>query len=160
MKTIRLCFARTLAVCFLGISGVMSCLAPPAQADTVYTYTGNPFDVFFGVTCPPLCSLSGYIVVAAPIDFQDFRFEPVLAYSFTDGITTLTASNSTIFGGIGVSGDGLGNISRWVIEVQGTSSPVEMEPLFSPTGVPQTVRHTFPSRLMSRGIREPGRRPR
>src|SRR6266480_7424866 len=89
MKTIRLCFARTLAVCFLGISGVMSCLAPPAQADTVYTYTGNPFDVFFGVTCPPLCSLSGYIVVAAPIDFQDFRFEPVLAYSFTESkITT------------------------------------------------------------------------
>ncbi len=52
----------------------------------------------------------------------------------TDGITTLTASNSTIFGGIGVSGDGLGNISRWVIEVQGTSSPVEMETLFFTDG--------------------------
>ena len=127
MNTSKRWLARILTV--LTLISAVSSVAPSAQADTVYTYTGNPFNVLSGdATCPPICGISGYIVVASTIDFVDFRLEPVLTYSFTDGNTTLTPSNSNDFGVIGVSGDGLGNISQWVFGADGAS--VQLETIF------------------------------
>ena len=106
-------------------------IAPLARADTVYTYTGNPFENFGPslsgtiATCPPICSISGFMVFASPIDFTDFRLVQVLSFSFTDQNTVLTSSNADIF--VSVSGDGFGNISQWVLDIGEGTGPVQLE---------------------------------
>src|SRR6267154_5153173 len=107
-------------------------IAPLAQADTVYTYTGNPFDNFGPsnsgtiATCPPICSISGFTVLASPIDFTDFRLVQVLSFSFTDQNTVLTSSNAAdTF--VNVAGDGFGNISQWVLDLGEGTGPVQLE---------------------------------
>jgi len=106
-------------------------VAPLARADTVYAYTGNPFENFGPslsgaiATCPPICSISGLTALASPIDFTDFRSVQVLSFSFTDQNTVLTSSNADIF--IGVAGDGFGNISQWVLDLGEGTGPVQLE---------------------------------
>jgi hypothetical protein len=42
--------------------------AASARADTIYTYTGNPFTVFSGLdACPPVCNISGSFNLASPL---------------------------------------------------------------------------------------------
>ena len=106
-------------------------VTPLARADTVYTYTGKPFDVFgpsnSGIiaTCPPICSISGFMVLASPIDFTDFRLVQVLSFSFTDQNTVETSSNTDIVAA--VAGDGFGNISQWALDIGEVTGPVQME---------------------------------
>jgi len=111
-------------------------IAPLAQADTVYTYTGNPFDNFGPsnsgtiATCPPICSISGLMVLASPIDFTDFRLVQVLSFSFTDQNTVLTSGNAAdTF--VNVAGDGFGNISQWVLDLGEGTGPVQLETIIS-----------------------------
>jgi len=106
-------------------------ISPLARADTVYTYTGNPFENFgpsnAGTipTGPPICSISGFMVLLSPIDFTDFRLVQVLSFSFTDQNTVLTSSNADGF--ISVAGDGFGNISQWVVDIGEATGPVQLE---------------------------------
>jgi hypothetical protein len=107
-------------------------IAPLALADTVYTYTGNPFDNFAPsnsgtiATCPPICSISGFMVLVSPIDFTDFRLVQVLSFSFTDQNTVLISSNAAdTF--VNVAGDGFGNISQWVLDLGEGTGPVQLE---------------------------------
>ncbi len=106
-------------------------VAPLARADTVYAYTGNPFENFGPslsgtiATCPPICFISGFMVLASPIDFTDFRPVQVLSFSFTDQNTVLTSSNADIF--IGVAGDGFGNIAQWNLDIGEGTGPVQLE---------------------------------
>ena len=110
-------------------------IAPLAQADTVYAYTGNPFDNFGPsnsgtiATCPPICSISGFMVLASPIDFTDFRLVQVLSFSFTDQNTVETSSNTDIVAA--VAGDGFGNISQWVLDLGEGTGPVQLETIIS-----------------------------
>jgi len=115
--------------------------APLAQADAVYTYIGQPFDNFgpsnFGTvaTCPPVCSISGYIVLASPVDFTDFRLVQLLAFSFTDGNTVLTSSdNPPVFSAVALAGDGFGGISQWVVDIGEGTGPVQLEAVNIPEG--------------------------
>ena len=109
----------------------MALIAPSTRADTVYTYTGNPFENFgpsiSGTipTCPPICSISGSMVLASAIDFTDFRLVQVLSFSFTDQNTVLTSANADIF--VSVAGDGFGNISQWVLDIGEGTGPVQLE---------------------------------
>jgi hypothetical protein len=106
-------------------------ISPLAQADTVYTYTGNPFENFgpsnSGTipTCPPICSISGSMVLTSPIDFTDFQLIQVLSFSFTDQDSVLTSSNADGF--ISVAGDGFGNISQWALDIGEGTGPVQLE---------------------------------
>jgi len=106
-------------------------VAPLTRADTVYTYTGNPFENFGPslsgtiAACPPICFISGFMVLASPIDFTDFRSVQVLSFSFTDQNTVLTSSNADIF--IGVAGDGFGNIAQWNLDIGEGTGPVQLE---------------------------------
>jgi hypothetical protein len=117
--------------CWVLFALLVGLIAPLAQADTVYTYTGNPFDNFgpsnSGAipTCPPICSISGFMVLASPIDFTDFQLVQVLSFSFTDQNTVLTSSNADGF--ISVAGDGFGNISQWVLDIGEGTGPVQLE---------------------------------
>jgi hypothetical protein len=98
--------------------------APLADADTTYTYTGNPFTSFHGSSaCPPQCKITGSFTIAGPppvnltLSDQQFQFDITpLAYSFTDGNTTWTNANSCpdFFA---ISTDASGNITNWVMRI-------------------------------------------
>lgn len=92
-----------------------------AKADTVYTYTGNPFTSFGGVEhCPPECSISGSFTVAAPLlnltlAASGGNVTP-LSWSFTDGNATLTQANTDpgLFH-FNLQTDGSGAITAWSV---------------------------------------------
>jgi hypothetical protein len=99
-------------------------LAPPANADTVYTYTGNVFDSFKGnFECPPECRIMGSFTLAQPLP-PNLTFVTISpkSFSFTDGMVTLTPANSfhfihQPFGDF--STDATGAITTWAIEIDG-----------------------------------------
>jgi hypothetical protein len=90
---------------FFGIIAVAVFLcvacAPPASADTIYTYTGNPFTTVsktFGLLPSGVTGLSGTVTLAAPLGpFFSGTVTP-LAWNFTDGATTITQSNAIAIG--------------------------------------------------------------
>jgi hypothetical protein len=67
------------------------------RADTIYTYTGNPFNAFRGsYTCPPQCRITGSFTVAQPVTATFGGPVVPLSYDFTDGFTHWTNSNSVV----------------------------------------------------------------
>ena len=96
-----------------------------AAADTVYTYTGQPFDIF---TYPGVFTsadlVSGSFTVADPLAPNSvFAPVPLLTYSFSDGYQTLTPANSFFypdqyFSEFTVTTDATGAIVLWNIHVQ------------------------------------------
>ena len=101
-----------------------SAFASSANANTTYTYTGNPFTGFGGTSaCPPQCKITGFFTIAGPppvnltLSVQQFQFDVTpLTYSFTDGNTTWTNTNSCpdFFA---ISTDASGNITSWVMRI-------------------------------------------
>ena len=101
--------------CFLLAIG----LCPVAAADTIYTYTGNPFNQFSGgATCPPICSISVSLTLAQPLpgDLPFLTLISPLSFSFTDGNTTITQQNQSFMSFL-VTTDSQGNIEAWDMEV-------------------------------------------
>lgn len=99
-------------------------LSPLANADTTYTYMGNPFTGFHGSsTCPPQCKITGSFTIAGPppvnltLNPSQFQFDvKPLAYSFTDENTAWTNANScSDF--FAISTDASGNITEWVMRI-------------------------------------------
>ncbi len=98
-----------------------------AAADTVYTYTGQPFDIFEykqnGVFTSA-DSVSGSLTVANPLAPNTiYAPVPVLTYSFSDGYQTFTPANSFFypggpFSGFTVTTDATGAIVLWNIRVE------------------------------------------
>lgn len=109
-------------------------LPVPALADTIYSYTGNPFTTGVtqnGLTPLPVGpftandSVSGSFTVPtklAPL-LHLFVFTPT-SFSFTDGVDTLTNQNSTL-SSFEVSTDISGNILDWDIfaRIVGSNNP-------------------------------------
>ena len=102
--------------------GLLLMLSGSLWADTVYTYTGQPSTNFGGVdSCTNgvgECSLSGSLTYAAPLPpdariwssgnspgGQNPVFVPLLSFSFTDGVHTLSGTEP--FGPNGFPGAGL-----------------------------------------------------
>jgi len=73
--------------------------APSARADAIYTYTGQPFNIFSGGdSCTNgvgECSISGTITFASPL-LPNMPLTSVapLSFSFTDGVNTLNNTTS------------------------------------------------------------------
>lgn len=105
---------------------VLLCVAAPARAGLLYTYTGNTYgsllDCCSNPAFPPTVTgpytvnerISGWLLFDAPLPLApssnewEYRFQPS-AYAFSDGVQTLTANNSTIqfqYGGASVFGVG------------------------------------------------------
>src|SRR4029453_2785717 len=82
-----------LALAMIGIFGLLG--APMARADTIYTFTGQPFTFFFGdFSCPPECSLTGSFTVAQPLPpNRDLAPITPLAFTFTDGLRVINQTN-------------------------------------------------------------------
>lgn len=92
-------------------------LAHPVAAQTVYTYTGEPFTS----ADPPYTTgdrLQGAFSVAVPLaPFTVNSFVDVLDYSFSDGVVTFTPANSVPCS-FRVSTDGAGHITAWSISLR------------------------------------------
>jgi hypothetical protein len=120
--------------------------AASARADTIYTYTGNPFTVFSGLdVCPPVCNISGSFTLASPLA-ANLPFEAITptAFSFTDGSVTVTEGASE-GGRFEVATDSGGNISFWEIAL-GSGQPLapvsvlHWIPFVTPSARPRTIR--------------------
>src|SRR6516164_9283474 len=102
-------------------------LTPSASADTIYKYTGNPFDSFPGnFACPPVCKITGSFTLAQPLT-ANLAFVTISPkfFSFTDGDVTLTPNNSFPFifqPFTEFSTDSTGAITTWDIRIQGKLS--------------------------------------
>lgn len=113
---------RTFAAAPLALA-VALLTAAPAQASTIYTYTGNTFNIFElkGPPTPadPHTSADFVTVVvelAAPLAANLGTLTPItpISFSFTDGVSTITSNNATssVFE---VATDAFGNISAWTM---------------------------------------------
>jgi hypothetical protein len=100
-------------------------LAAPASADTVYTYTGNPFTGFQGNDACTAgvgeCQLSLSFTLTSPLpaNFGSDGFGFIaqvtpLSFSMTDGVHTLTQFNSAPFLLVGTGPSG--QIDAWSLD--------------------------------------------
>ena len=89
----------------------------PLMADTVYTYTGNPFDIGNGPSPYTVGDhVAGWFDISAPLA-ANLNYASIIpiSYSFTDGVNLAYESllpNSAIE----ISTDASGNISDWTME--------------------------------------------
>jgi hypothetical protein len=110
-------------------------LAQSARADTIYTYTGNPFASINnpGFRCStPSCGLTGFFTLPSPLgaDFGPSTISPT-NYSFADGVfllgtviaPSLNPTNSTIVKFL-VETNASGDIATaWDIELVANPTP-------------------------------------
>lgn len=100
-------------------------LLMPARADTVYSYTGNPFTTGVtqngGLTPLPFGpftandSVSGSFTVPTPFGpFEPLHLITPTSFSFTDGVDTITNLNSTL-SSFQIRTDASGHIMDWDI---------------------------------------------
>lgn len=105
--------------------------ALPAIADTVYTYTGNPYTLFEGLSCPPVCSITATLEFATPLadnlgsNFLLAAVTPV-SFSITDGSNKITPANQT-FSDFAVETDSSGNIEAWEFHAAYMKGGTEIE---------------------------------
>lgn len=104
---------------------LMMGLAPSAKADTVYTYTGNPYTSCVGTyTCTgttPFLSVTFDVASGTPLDNLTLSSPgsdltpDISTFSFSDGSgLNITQANASVFG-FEVSTDGSGAIVNWAI---------------------------------------------
>jgi hypothetical protein len=109
--------------------GAILCVPGLTRADTTYTYTGQPFNQFFGTdSCSGgvgQCSLQGSFTVAGPLasDLTDVAINPT-SFSLTDGNTTITDAN--LYPGsfaFDVTTDATGTIVGWLFQAADAPYP-------------------------------------
>lgn len=94
-------------------------LAPSARADTIYTYTGNPFTSFSGgYACPPVCKITGSFTLATALPPNQGLtiLAPPISFNFTDGLHDFTTASSILVNFL-VATDSSGTPSGWVISI-------------------------------------------
>jgi hypothetical protein len=96
-----------------------------AWADTIYAYTGNPFNEFFnGGQCPPDCSVTGWFIVATPLapNLPETTITPP-SFSLSSGGITLTTGDP-LNSSLSVGTDASGAIIEWSwVEVGPADNP-------------------------------------
>lgn len=84
-----------------------------------YSYAGNPFDQFRGMSYSDTDSVSGTFTIDAAtnigLSFADYT-PLVTAFSFTDGVQTLTETSSLFAYAIQFGTDGQGDITNWIVQ--------------------------------------------
>lgn len=102
--------------------------AMPVQADTTYTYSGNPFTDFNGPSafaCPGIgvstCRISGSFTVAQPLGadlFDDFVAPTIWVFFGGNGEWTDVTSTGSFL----ISTDSGGNIANWSFSLDNQTS--------------------------------------
>lgn len=106
----RTLWLRMVVVVLLQVPGTLF-------ANTVYTYTGQSFNVWFGgdscISGVGECRVTGTFTLSSPLapNLVDATFTP-LTYSFFDGVNTLDPANSTAVFHLFYT-DASGNIVAW-----------------------------------------------
>ena len=120
----------------IGLVAAIAFLAPPGKADSTYSYTGVPLTVFTNTTCPPTCSITGSVTFAQVLAPNlDFGSVAPSSANFTDGVTTFTLLNSTIFAGFEFKTDSSGNIIGWSFNLTGPGGGGGLFSFYSGTGL-------------------------
>jgi hypothetical protein len=106
----KLSAALAATVCILAVSVVA------AEADTIYTYTGNPFTSVFG---PYTTSdrVTGFFDLATPLanNLPETVISPI-SFSFSDGVQTITNTTpGVVVGSFSVATDASGKPEFWDI---------------------------------------------
>jgi hypothetical protein len=98
------------------LSAALLALPFPLMADTIYTYTGDPFTGFSSPS-PYTTSdfVSGSFTLSTPLaaNLSDYTITPT-SFDFSDGVNTATPADTWALG-FTVSTDANGNITQWAI---------------------------------------------
>jgi hypothetical protein len=138
----------------IGLLGLLLMLSGSLWADTVYTYTGNPYAFCYGPTvctgATPFLSISFDVKAGTPLDNLPLGSNitaDVSAFSFTDGIVaTITQANATSELFL-IATNASGDIISWAMfaNIMPSNGPVFLTSLFTdnvanmPGGLDQTV---------------------
>jgi hypothetical protein len=104
---------------FLRVLLSLFALPLPLLADTTYTYTGQAF-TSYRAPYTALSSVTGYITLGAalPANMSLLTQVTPVAFSFTDGIQTLTQANTVATTLFAVETDATGDIDEWLIGME------------------------------------------
>jgi PEP-CTERM motif len=123
-----------LLVAALVTQSVALLTAGAASADVIYTYTGNDFGGGGGTVNSPYTTsdkITGTVTLSGALgdSLSNSTVSPV-AYSFSDGIVTLTSPaccNTSTQTEFVFSTDASGNITHWTVIVQANGNTTEIE---------------------------------
>jgi hypothetical protein len=112
------------------VLGLCALASAHAQADVIYTYTGNPFTIGANGSPPPDLpyttndKVTGQFVEAAPLP-SNITLQSITptSFSFTDGVQTKTNLN-TLMSSFKVTTDSSGDITKWQINLDPTQTHV------------------------------------
>jgi hypothetical protein len=127
--------SRVLPVC-LTMFVLALCGACPVKADTIYTYTGKPFNYFSSTaTCPPTCNISGSFTVTQPLTNLANAFVVPISFNFTDGLHVFTQNTPGVLvsggGFYGIYTDSAGNILDWYFNISNGVNQISSAKYFS-----------------------------
>jgi hypothetical protein len=97
-----------------------------APADAVYTYTGNDFTNFNGLTCPSDCSIDGSFTVASPLGNNFSGLVTPISFDFyisTAGTPTWSNTNGAT-ATFKIFTDGSGAIEYWFVDINSGIYPL------------------------------------
>jgi hypothetical protein len=77
----------------LAVLGFAFCSKPTFGDGYTYNYTGVPFTLFQGLTCPPHCTMNGSLTASSPFPANFDGFITPLSFGFTVGSTTISSSS-------------------------------------------------------------------
>lgn len=144
-----------------GLILAVALFAPSSKADTVYSYVGNPFNLF-GPTgaCPPHCGVTGSFTVSTPLLPSSSYFITPLSFSFTDGSVTFTQDNVTS-SAFGFVTNAQGLIKEWNLNWYNATmamfSGTGPSPIICPVGCSNTdVIITLPTDFIAGEQNDPG----
>jgi hypothetical protein len=95
-------------------------IEPHAVASVVYSYTGNPYTHIYSGSYTDAMFITATLMLAQPLapnigDPWDPQLITPTAFSFSDGINTITDGDDGVVGGIRLTTDNAGNITSWAI---------------------------------------------
>jgi hypothetical protein len=104
------------ARCAITLAALFAAAATGARADETYTYASQPYSSFYiFVPCPSsnVCGTTGTLTFANPLP-ANMALQSVTpeSYSFTDGVTVLDNTNSSIFN-LDLATNSSGQIVAW-----------------------------------------------
>jgi hypothetical protein len=111
-------------------------ISPNAHAQTTYTYTGNDFTDFAGLTCPSICSIDGSFTVSSPLAASTTTTATPPAFDFyisTAGSPSWTNLNTFVVDFL-ITTNSIGEITSWNIGLNSLSLTGNM---FTQANIPQ-----------------------
>src|ERR1700733_570432 len=129
----------------------------PLLADTVYTYTGNPFTYIYGSTFTSSDFISGSFTLPSPLgaNLAIGTVAPI-AFSFSDDVDTITDTTPNTYADIAVGTDAAGDITSWYIYLWNRNSNADISSDDSASTQEDAADTGGPARLSTGAVWGPG----